>query len=244
MRQIRIYSDSALECDRQVALDELGSNHLARVLRVRVDDPVTLFNGDGFDYLATVTGISKRSVTLTVNAQTNAAAESPLHTELGLALSKGERFDWAIQKATEMGVTRITPLLSERVEVKLPGDRMAKKQQHWQQVVISACEQSGRAVVPQVQPAMALADWCHQTDADCKLMLHHHQPAGLQADAPQRVALLIGPEGGLSANDIAQASNAGFAAWRIGPRVMRTETAPAVALAVLGARWGDLNDLG
>ena len=227
-----------------MVLDELASNHLSRVLRVRVDDPVTLFNGDGVDYLATVTNIGKHAVTLTVTTLTDAAAESPLFTDLGLALSKGERFDWAIQKATELGVSRITPLLSERVEVKLPSDRMAKKQQHWQQVVISACEQSGRAVVPQVQSVMQLGDWCRQTDADCKLMLHHHEPAGLQAHAPQHVALLIGPEGGLSANDIVQASNAGFAAWRIGPRVMRTETAPAVALAVLGARWGDLNDMG
>lgn len=233
-----------LECGREVVLDELGSNHLARVLRVRVDDPVTLFNGDGVDYLATISHIGKRAVTLAVTTQTDAAAESPLYTELGLALSKGERFDWAIQKATEMGVSQITPLLSERVEVKLPPERLAKRQQHWQQVVISACEQSGRAVVPQLQPVMSLVDWCHQTDADCKLMLHHHEPAGLQAAAPQRVALLIGPEGGLSANDIAQASGAGFKAWRIGPRVLRTETAPAVALAVLGARWGDLNDAG
>mgnify|MGYP006075592159 CR=1 FL=1 len=225
-----------------VVLDALGSNHLARVLRVRLQDPVTLFNGDGYDYRTAVTAIDKRVVTLTVLERNQATAESPLLVELGLALSKGERFDWAIQKATELGVSRITPLLTERVEVRVSSDRMAKKQQHWQQVVISACEQSGRAVVPKVEPATALNTWCNQVEADCKLVLHHHAPSGLTQQAPKRIALLIGPEGGLSDADIAQASSSGFTAWRIGPRVLRTETAPAVALALLGARWGDLKD--
>ncbi len=242
MREIRIYQDAVLKPEHKVVLDALGSNHLTRVLRVRVQDSVTLFNGDGYDYRAEVVAIDRRAMTLLVLEQIKVAAESPLNVELGLALSKGERFDWAIQKATELGVSRITPLFSERVEVKLPEDRIAKKQQHWQQVVISACEQSGRTVVPQVMPANTLQQWCTQVEADCKLMLHHHEPAGLAEQAPQRIALLIGPEGGLSDVDIEQAIKAGFAAWRIGPRVMRTETAPAAALAVLGARWGDLSD--
>ena len=139
-----------------------------------------------------------------------------------------------------MGVASITPLFSARVDVKLPADRLTKKQRHWQQIAIRACEQSGRAVVPVVKQATDLSAWTLDADADLKLVLHHHDPARLTEVTPKSVALLIGPEGGLTEQEVEHALSAGFQALQLGPRVMRTETATIAALAVLGSRWGDL----
>ena len=240
VRSIRLYTQQALTGQTTLALEEGPANHLARVLRARVGDNVVLFNGDGCDWQCTVTDIGKRHVTVHIDGGEHVSRESPLNTHLGLCLSKGERFDWAVQKATELGVARITPLLSERVDVKLPADRLDKKQRHWQQIAISACEQCGRAVVPEVSPAIGLDTWVGWVEADLKLVLHHHQRAGLPSERPASVALLVGPEGGLSDNEVLSAQHAGFQRLCMGPRVMRTETAPVAALAILGARWGDL----
>lgn len=240
MREIRLHTPQSLRVQDAVELDEMAANHLARVLRARLGDPVTLFNGDGFNYHGRVTDIAKRRVIVTLESQSNPENESPLASHLGLCLSKGERFDWAIQKATELGVTEITPLFSERVDVKLPSDRLARKLGHWQQVVVSACEQCARATVPTVHTPTGLHEWVSQVSADAKLVLHHHQPAPLQAQNPRSVALLVGPEGGLSEPEVSLAEAAGFDRLRLGPRVLRTETAPAVALSVMGALWGDL----
>jgi 16S rRNA (uracil1498-N3)-methyltransferase len=162
-------------------------------------------------------------------------------TCLALGVSKGDRFEWAIKKATELGVTSIVPMLSQRVDVRLSPERWQKKQEHWQQIVISACEQSGRAVIPLVEEPTNLPHWLSHVEADCKLVL---DPCGVSNDLtnkPVRIALLIGPEGGLAASELDLASENGFTAMKLGPRVLRTETAPLVALSVLGARWGDIN---
>lgn len=240
MRTIRVYTSTPLTAGQSLALDTPASNHLARVLRARVGDSVTAFNGDGYDYRGTISEITKLTVVVALTEVLAPVAESPLDITLGLAISKGDRFDWAIQKATELGVTRIVPLLTERVDVKLSGERSEKKQRHWQGVVISACEQCGRATVPEVAPVQALRSWLATVDAACKLVLHHHNVAPLTGSAPPSIALLIGPEGGLSEADLEAAFAGGFAPLRLGPRVLRTETAPAVALAVLGYAWGDL----
>ncbi len=240
MRTIRLYTEQSLQTDATLILEDGPASHLTRVLRAREGDSVTLFNGLGWDWSCTVAEVSKRETRIAVGRAVQVDNESPLSSHLGLCLSKGERFDWAIQKATEMGVASITPLFSARVDVKLPADRLTKKQRHWQQIAISACEQSGRAVVPVVKQATDLSAWALDADADLKLVLHHHNPARLTEVTPNSVALLIGPEGGLTEQEVEHALSAGFQALQLGPRVMRTETAPIAALAVLGSRWGDL----
>jgi 16S rRNA (uracil1498-N3)-methyltransferase len=241
MREIRLYSDQSLDESSLVQLEAGVAHHLAKVLRARVGDGITLFNGTGLDWQCTITELQKRGVTVSVGKASQPNTESPLATQLGLCLSKGDRFDWAIQKATEAGVTGITPLYSERVDVKLPADRISKRVAHWQQVVRSACEQCGRAVVPEVFHPTPLSHWAQKQDSEAKLFLHHLESGTLPTTKPISVALLVGPEGGLSDIDRKHATDAGFIGIKLGPRVLRTETAPLVALSILGARWGDMD---
>ena len=165
--------------------------------------------------------------------------ESPLAIHLGQGLSRGERMDWAIQKATELGVSEITPIMSERCEVRLKDERAEKRLSHWRQVAISACEQCGRSRVPVIHPPVLLSDWIKTTEADLKLVLHPVSEPLASHAKPGRLAFLIGPEGGLTDNEIEQAQASGFQPARLGPRVLRTETAPVVALAVAQQLWGD-----
>jgi 16S rRNA (uracil1498-N3)-methyltransferase len=240
VRKIRLFTPQQLPDNQPIALDPQAAHHLASVLRARVGDRVTLFNGDGWDVDGEVTAIERRAVTVLLGKRSPVDQRSPVASHIGLCLSKGERFDWAIQKATELGVHRITPLFSERTEVRLKGDRLSKKTTHWQGIVRSACEQCQRGHIPEVTAPMDLEAWVGSVDADLKLVLHHHQPAGLPEQPPTSVALLIGPEGGLTDAEVAAAEEQGFSRWCIGPRVLRTETAPLVALTAIGARWGDL----
>ena len=241
MRSYRVYSSLPLTVDEQCDLDERASHHLARVLRVKTGDRLSVFNGDGNNYQGAIVSATKHQVSVLIDKIEQADTESSLHTCLALGVSKGDRFEWAIKKATELGVTSIVPILSQRVDVRLSPDRWQKKREHWQQVVISACEQSGRAVVPNVQEPIALSPWLSDVEADCKLVLDPEATPSATNDQPASIALLIGPEGGLAASELALARENGFSAMRLGPRVLRTETAPLVALSVLGARWGDIN---
>ena len=243
MREIRLYSDQSLEEGELVQLEAAAAHHIAKVLRARVGDSITLFNGSGLDWQCAITDLQKRGVTVSVGKASNPNTESPLKTELGLCLSKGDRFDWAIQKATEAGITNITPLFSDRVDVKLPGDRIPKRIAHWQQIVRSACEQCGRAKVPQVFDPVPLSAWVQEQVTDAKLFLHHREIGTVPETRPTSIALLVGPEGGLSDVDRDRARDAGFIGVKLGPRVLRTETAPLVALSILGARWGDMGQL-
>lgn len=240
MRHIRLFTPQPLNANANVTLDQDAAHHLLRVMRAKVGDSVTLFNGQGTDFAGQVVGITKSVATIRLDHGEPCGNRSPLRTHLGLCLSKGDRFDWAIQKATELGVDAITPLISERVDFKLPAERMAKKVGHWNGVVRSACEQCHRGYVPAICEPQRLADWLASVTADIKLVLYHHQPASLPESAPESAALLIGPEGGLSETEIQDAVSAGFIKLRLGPRVLRTETAPAVALTAIGLRWGDL----
>ncbi len=240
MREIRLYSDQSLEEGGSVQLEAGAAHHLVKVLRAQVGDTITLFNGTGLDWQCSISALEKRAVTVSVGNASNPNTESPLATQLGLCLSKGDRFDWAIQKATEAGVTNITPLYSDRVDIKLPADRIPKRMAHWQQIVRSACEQCGRATVPTIFHPTPLSDWVREQSTDIKLFLHHRETGTLPETRPSSIALLVGPEGGLSDIDRGHANDAGFIGLKLGPRVLRTETAPVVALAILGARWGDM----
>ena len=241
MRSYRVYSSRPLTVDEQCDLDGRASHHLARVLRVKTGDRLCVFNGDGNNYQGAIVSATKNQVSVFIDSIDQADTESSLNTCLALAASKGDRFEWAIKKATELGVTSIVPILSQRVDIRLSPERWQKKQEHWQQIVISACEQSGRAIVPKVQEPTTLPHWLSHVEADCKLVLDPEATPITLRDQPARIALLIGPEGGLAPSELTMASENGFSAMRLGPRVFRTETAPLVALSVLGARWGDIN---
>jgi 16S rRNA (uracil1498-N3)-methyltransferase len=239
VRVSRFYLDTPLNQGEQTLTGDVA-HYIARVLRLGPGAPVQIFNGSGQEWPGEVVAAGKREVVVKLQAPVEGMPESPLHTHLGQTMSRGDRMDWAIQKAVELGVNQITPLLTERCEVKLQGERADKRQAHWQQVAVSACEQCGRSVVPVIHPPVALQDWMASLTSDLKLVLHHRTEQDLdQLPHPTSLALLIGPEGGLSADEIQQAEAAGFIAARFGPRVLRTETAPVVALSMAQQRWGD-----
>ncbi len=241
MRVTRVFTDQPLATHTRVALGRDAARHLVTVLRLGPGDPVILFNGEGGDYPAEILEATSKEVSVHTGERAEGAPESPLITRLGIGLSRGDRFDWVLQKTTELGVTEITPLYTERTEVKLKGDREAKKMRHWQQVIISACEQCGRTRLPELHRPQSLTDWL-TTDTDLKLLLHHRSDthtARLQQATPGSVAFLVGPEGGLSDEEIELAADRDFQALALGPRVFRTETAPVAALSVFQAWWGD-----
>lgn len=241
MRVPRFYEPQPLSVDASVSLGDSTTQHVSRALRMRAGEQIQLFNGDGQEYLAELTDVAKRSVTAKVLSATQPARISPLTISIGQSISRGERMDYAVQKATELGMATMTPLFSERCEVRLNNERQDKRRQHWQQVAISACEQSLRCDVPEIASPQSLQEWINTVEADLKLVLHHHteQPLG-DFDTPQSVALLVGPEGGLSETEVEQALAAGFKPVAFGPRVFRTETAPVAALSILQYLWGDL----
>ena len=242
MRCPRIYTPQTLTPNSTIALDAEAAHHVARVLRMQAGDELILFNGDGDEYRAAITNIDKRSVQVALGACDASERESPLAIHLGIAISKGERMDWVIQKATELGVAQITPLQTERVEVRLSGEREEKKSAHWRAIAISACEQCARNRIPALNAPQPLVAWLDNVVADAKFVLHHRSEItlGSHAAKPKSVALLIGPEGGLSEMEIALAAKKNFAPLRLGPRVLRTETAPLAALSILQFLWGDL----
>ena len=240
MRIPRIYTSQELVADQHIELEEKPSHHLSKVLRLKEGAPIILFNGRGNQYHAIIDSIGKKNLSINIKECEATNNESPLHIHLGIAVSKGDRMDWVIQKATELGVNSISPLFSMRSEVRLKGDRAEKKIQHWQQVAISACEQSGRTLIPTVNNIQQLSHWVRESNADKKLVLHHRTDETLEDhQSVSRVALLIGPEGGLDTKEIMLAEESGFEALALGPRVLRTETAPLAAITLLQKAWGD-----
>ncbi|WP_461537319.1 16S rRNA (uracil(1498)-N(3))-methyltransferase [Spongorhabdus nitratireducens] len=240
MRNPRIFTPQPLSLNTEVQLADDAANHVGRVLRMKPGEPLVLFNSEGGSYQGTIKAVSKKSVSVTLTEHRPDDNESPLRIELGQALSRGERMDWAIQKATEAGVTEITPLFTERCEVKLNSERQEKRLQHWRKVAISACEQCARNRVPVINPPQQLNDWLAARQTKLNFVLHHRTERKISGyEVPQSVSLLIGPEGGLSADEIAQAENKQFNALALGPRVLRTETAPVAAISLMQYLWGD-----
>ena len=240
MRITRIHTTQKLSSHTSVMLEPEPSRHLARVLRLGIGDALTLFDGHGGEYPGKITAVDKKHVRVLTGAQLNSESESPLAIHLGIAVSRGDRMDWIAQKCTELGVAAVTPLLTEHTGVKLSRERAAKKIQHWQQIAISACEQCGRNRPPVVHAPTSLGHWLASTVAEQKFVLHHRAESVDEGDAPASIALLVGPEGGLSAGEIQAAEQSGYIALRLGPRVLRTETAPVAAIAILQAYWGDM----
>lgn len=244
MRTIRIHVDQPLSSGTELALPSQASEHVARVLRLTAGDAITLFNGDGSDYLSLIASVGKREVIVQVQAQQPLQNESPLRLTLAQGVARGEKMDLIVQKATELGVARIVPLITERSEVKLDPARAEKRLAHWQAVAASACEQSGRARLPEITAAQPLEAWLRGLDNDQALRLAL-LPEGTQrgrdiAFPPKGGLLVVGPEGGLGERDIHALTSAGFAGLVLGPRILRTETAGLAALAALQALHGDI----
>ena len=243
MRLNRVFADQPLAAGSEIALPEAAAYHVVRVLRLRAGAPLMLFDGSGGDFRGEIVAVEGDRVRVRVGERTAGLRESPLAITLVQAVSRSERMDWTLQKATELGVRRIQPVLSARSVVRLDERQAAKKLRHWQAIVAGACEQCGRSVLPEVRAPLELPRYLSGTAREGqRLVLSPTGPASLAglASAAARVELLIGPEGGLDDAELAAAAQAGFAPVRLGPRVLRTETAGIVALAVLQALWGDL----
>lgn len=241
----RIYQPISLASGQVIELDAQATVHLTKVLRLRVGDALVVFNGDGGEYAARVSEVGRRAANVEIGEHVDCSVESPLELVLLQGVSRGERMDYTVQKAVELGVSRIVPVMTEHTVVNLKGDRREKRREHWQSVVNSACEQSGRNRVPLVSPITTFPEAIKNVDtgSGLKLVLHHRAETDLGVlPAPQgEVSLLIGPEGGLSAQEISAAEAIGFIPLRLGPRVLRTETAAVAAMSVLQWQWGDFS---
>jgi 16S rRNA (uracil1498-N3)-methyltransferase len=241
MRTIRLFQPGTLTPGQTVALCEDAANHAGKVLRMQAGEALELFNGDGQNYAAIITEVGKKQLWVQIQSAAANPVESPLQLHLGQGISRGDRMDFAIQKAVELGVSEITPLFTERCGVKLDAERLEKKREQWQKIVISACEQSGRSVVPPVHLPVTLEKWLAQADNCLKLTLDPWTSATIKELIPtNKLRLVIGPEGGFSDREVTATTAAGFQPVRLGPRVLRTETAALTAIAALQLQLGDL----
>ena len=238
----RFYIPVPLAASARLALPATAAHHAARVLRLQVGDALTLFNGMGGEYAARIAAIGKHEVAVDIERYDPVERESPQIVTLVQALSSAERMDFTIQKAVELGVTQIVPVESERCVLRLQGERAAKRVQHWQQVVISACEQCGRNRIPDVRPITTLTAWLASAGIDTQRWLLLPEADTALRDLPrplQPVELLIGPEGGFTDAEIEAAQRARYQPVRLGPRVLRTETVAPAILAAMQVLWGD-----
>ena len=243
MSDTRVYVDMELRDGETVTLPESAYRHLVVVLRRIRGDTVTLFNGYGGEFEAVLESVKRDGVNARLTAFRDVNRESPLHITLAQAVSKGERMDYTIQKAVELGVTEIQPLITDHVVVKLDEERWMRKQEHWQSVAIAACEQSGRTRVPHIARVLDLRDWLNTAPVETlRLLLAMDAPSvlGEQQHHGQSVLLAVGPEGDFSEVEKSLLDLAGFVRASLGPRLLRTETAGVVALSVLQSLWGDL----
>jgi 16S rRNA (uracil1498-N3)-methyltransferase len=243
MRIPRIHADASLGEGVRVELDSAAAEKLIRVLRMRRGDRVVLFNGDGYDYPGTLDPMSKSKVAVTVDARTDAVPESPLRITLLQALARADRMDWVLQKATELGAVGIQPIISERTEVRLDGERVERRMRHWQGVIQAACEQCGRAVLPSLAAPLSLNALDEGQLPPLRLALHPDGKSLRSLDGGamgDEVCIAIGPEGGFSDTDLRLLDRIGFRRLALGPRILRTETAGAAALAAIQALHGDM----
>lgn len=243
MRISRIFNTGALTSGQELELEAQAASHLTRVLRLQAGAELVLFNGDGNEYPAHIVRVQRQRAWVHIDDVVRIDKESPLKIHLCQGISKGERMDYTIQKAVELGVTHITPLITEYVSVQLKADRLVKRLNHWQGIVQSACEQCGRNVLPQIDPPEKFDIWIqNDISTDKNIVLIPGATHTLKTlDTPKAgVCLLIGPEGGLSQNEILQSQQRGFKGIKLGPRVLRTETAALTAISIIQNTWGDL----
>lgn len=244
----RFYHPEAITAGQMIELSSENKHHAARVLRLRNGDAITLFNGRGGEYSARIDSIRKDNIAVLVDSYRDIDRESPLHIELAQAICVNEKMDWIIQKSVELGVSSIQPVSTARSIVHLSDERSGKRLQHWQKIVISACEQCGRNLVPQIYPLITLPEWLsrkkmHRTPQDILIMLSATAAQSLK-DLPEpaadaKVALVIGPEGGFTEEEELAIGHSGFVPLHLGSRILRTESAALAAIAAMQALWGD-----
>lgn len=245
MRIPRIYLPIPLNPGGSVELDPESAHHVRSVLRLNQGNSLQLFNGRGFQYLAILTEFTRKSVRLEIGEASFCPTESPLPIHFGLAISRGERMDFAIRKSVELGVGTISPLLTERSVVRLEEHRCVQKQLHWQRIATNASEQSGRVRVPEIRRPHPLICWLQECE-DLKIFLDPSSARSLNTleSMPRSVYLLSGPEGGFSAHERELAVDAGFIGVNLGPRILRTETVALAGITLIQARWGDMDSGG
>ncbi|MGA9422384.1 MAG: 16S rRNA (uracil(1498)-N(3))-methyltransferase [Rhodanobacteraceae bacterium] len=243
MRIPRVHVAEPLAPGIALLLSGQTAEHLTRVLRLGSGNALVLFNGDGGAYSGAIADVSRRGVRVTVgDALPDRPVESPLHLTLAQSIARGEKMDWIVQKATELGVAAIVPIVTERTEIRLDARRTERRLAHWQAVIVSACEQSGRMRVPSLAPPQRLTDWIAGLDGTAGLRLALDPEAELstrELERFERASLVVGPEGGLSDVDLTALRSSGFRGLRLGPRILRVETAGVSALAALQAVHGD-----
>jgi 16S rRNA (uracil1498-N3)-methyltransferase len=252
MRVSRLYTPTPLATGKHIELDDDNGHYVRTVLRLKKDDPVILFNGRGGEYQCTLAEVSRKTVLIAVRQYHDRSVESPLQVTLGLGISRGDRMDLTVQKAVELGVNHITPLLTERCVVQFKGDKKPQRLLHWQKIVQHAAEQSGRTVLPALPEIETLQNWVDKQQG-LKVFLDPYAETALTELKPEimracperrlRVTLLTGPEGGFSDHERNIAKAAGFIPVRLGARILRTETASIAALAAVQLLWGDLGNL-
>jgi 16S rRNA (uracil1498-N3)-methyltransferase len=244
MRIPRVYAPQPLQPGQTVSLTPAAAHHVGRVLRLEAGAPLLLFNGEGGEYEAYIIASDRAGVRAMVEHHRPVERESPLRITLLQGISRGERMDYTLQKATELGIHRIVPIQCERTGVRLDAARATKRGEHWRGILISACEQSGRDHLPELAPPQALAQAIASLTGTpaLRLLLDPRGQHGLRELAAQtQIVLLAGPEGGLTPAEMDAAAAEGFQGIRLGPRILRTETAAVVMLAALQALWGDFS---
>ena len=243
MSNLRFYSAENLQISATIKLSDNAATHATRVMRLNVGDALTLFCGDGFDYACELVSVKKSEVLAQVNSSKQVENESNLSITLLQGISAGDRMEYTLQKAVELGVTQIIPIKTERSVVKLSPERAEKRLEYWQNVVIAACEQSGRAVTPQVEAPISLMHWLAANAANKSTRITLDPLAALHLQdisKPEgKIELLVGAEGGLSKEELSVAKQHGFAGVQLGKRILRTETAPLAAVAAMQTLWGD-----
>lgn len=241
MRTPRLFHPQPLSPNTTVSLDREASRYVAKVLRLGKDSPLTLFDGNGGEYACNVVSGQRDGMVIRIHRYLDRDVESPLYTLLVQGISRGERMDYTLRKAAELGVSAIQPLFTEYCQVQLNDERQAKRMRHWQGVVKAACEQSGRNRLPSLLPPLSMGEFLSSLSQGVHLLLDPAAECRLK-DLPATgspVTLVAGPEGGLSHSEIQLLTSHGFTGIRLGPRVLRTETAAVAALAVLQSLWGD-----
>jgi 16S rRNA (uracil1498-N3)-methyltransferase len=240
-RTHRVFNDSDLQTGQCVSLSDDSAHYLSRVLRVTVGHPIILFNGDGSDYFAEVARVTRNTIEMNVIRQVKNNVDSPLKITLVQAVSRGERMDLSMQKATELGVTAIQPVFSKRTEVRLNESKLSRRMLHWRKVIISACEQCGRASLPLLHQPLDLLTWSQtESPGDRIMLLPGAERSLVQIPLNNEVELIIGPEGGLDESEVKSLNSNGVQAASLGPRVLRTETAGPAAIAILQSAAGDM----
>lgn len=244
MRISRIYTTAELQVTAEICLDANACKYIKEVLRLKCGHSLILFNGDGFDYQAEIVALAKKKISVAIISKSQIDNESSLSVHLLQPLCRSEKMDWCLQKATELGVSEITPFLSNRVNINVPAERLAKKMHHWQAVVASACEQSGRAKLPVVNTPLkfnpAVQAIAHEATKVVAAPNGADKFSTMSTDNIKHCVCLIGPEGGLTTEEMLVLDNAGFSTISLGPRILRLETAVIATIALLQSHWGDL----